>query len=185
MPRAFLVLGSEGSGTRYLTQLLIDAGCAGSAEHRQPWDACEADYDALAIPVPPADVPAELVLRRSVPHGTRGQWCDLPRIITTLQEHEYEIRALVTVRDWEITGRSLARAGHTLTPEEGIARVAHAYPWIQDGLAAAGVPGMLVTYHSLGRQQYRRWLELFLGLPDTFQTPFEDGDRRYATEVLH
>lgn len=183
--RAYLVLGSESSGTRYLTRLLIDAGCAGSADHAQPWDASPDDYDQLAIPVGDG-APERLVLRRSFPHGVQGQWCALPTIVGTLEAHDYLVEALVTVRDWEITARSLRRAGFVRTLDEGTARVAHAYARILAGLLPMGLPFTLVTYHSLRRPQYRRWLRDRLQLPGDFVTAHADGDRRYhGLELVH
>lgn len=64
MKRAFFVLGAQGSGTRMLTRAFISAGCAGSAEHQQPWD---------AEPFPAGE--DDIVFRRSIPHG--GEIVDL------------------------------------------------------------------------------------------------------------
>lgn len=86
MKQAFFILGAEGSGTRMLTQAFIEAGCRGSAEHRQPMDDLDFRY--------PDEQP--IVFHRSLPHG--GKWPDLREIADRMAECGYDIVPIFSYR---------------------------------------------------------------------------------------
>lgn len=148
--RAFLVLGPESSGTRLATQILLAAGCTGSAEHYQPLDRHPAEGDLV-------------VWRRSVPHA--GEPLDLGRLLAKL--HGYQVQVVVTVRDPVATRRSQIANGHSRTPEQADAKIRAAYVAIFGQLAAAELPYELLVYEALvlNPREVQRELCSRLGLP--------------------
>lgn len=60
--KRILVIGPEHSGTRYMTEVLVNAGAYGDYTHFQRMDNREIPKDKKVI-----------VLRRSVPHGTEAE----------------------------------------------------------------------------------------------------------------
>jgi LPS sulfotransferase NodH len=99
--RGFIVVGAESTGTRLVTKILINMGCAGWDGHFQPFD---------KEPFGSTDL---VVWRRSVPHS--GQWLQLPFLVTRLREAKREVHVVVTVRDWAITAASQVRNKHAVT----------------------------------------------------------------------
>lgn len=171
MNRAFLVLGCEASGTRWLTSLFIGAGCAGTAQHVQPYD------DRL-----PDNAPL-IVLRRSVPYW--GRYPHLPADIKRLRRAGYDVRAVVIVRDWQIVRRAQARAGHVVSEHEAQRRMVQAAGQIHAALLQTNTPYTVVTYESLLLHPQEAIADLFdyLELPTP---PVEaiDGNAKYYAGVL-
>jgi len=129
--RAYLVLGPESSGTRWLTGLLIKAGCSGSDDHVQPWDT-----------MLPANEPL-VAWRRSFPHG--GEWPNVKHLVTALRARHYEITALVMTRDWFAMSRSQAQ----FQPAEDVAdNIQRAYRQIFMGLTQTQTAFVVVSYEA-------------------------------------
>src|SRR6266540_4276722 len=98
MKRAYLVLGPESSGTRFVTKLLIDAGCLGDGDHEQRLDKPgDQSRELLEEALLPHDE-TPIVWRRSYPHG--GQWVDISQAVGQLRRKGYDVHAVVTTRDW-------------------------------------------------------------------------------------
>lgn len=144
MNRAILVLGPESSGTRLVTRILINAGCAGSSEHFQPIDysyrpdRSQPDYRALLVdPL--------LVWRRSVPHN--GQPLDLGRMKSILLG--YKIDAVVVQRDMYCVVESQVK--NKLATNRTVARERYdrAYRFIFEQLIAMDIPMYLLSFESL------------------------------------
>ena len=84
MPRAYIVIGAESSGTRYMTSLLIAAGCHGDSTHEQRWD--------NSLP----DDHHDIVWRRSFPHGPLMP--NLALMVNRVEQAGYEPLFVITVR---------------------------------------------------------------------------------------
>lgn len=166
MGKAFLILGPESSGTRLVTRILIGAGCLGSSEHLQPFD---------------HEIPSNrelIVWRRSFPH--KGQWPNVPSLISTLQWRGYHVVGVVTLRDFSCMAKSQVRTHRPDTLREAISNIRKAYVTIFTGLGKN--PFFTVSYEEL---ILRPALALestckLLGLEPT--TDFEeiaDGNEKY------
>lgn len=130
---AVLVVGPESTGTRLVTEVMVRAGCHGSAEHQQPWD------------VQPPDGVSPVVWRRSVPHAQA--WPDLEAMVAALTDRGYAVRAVVTCRAWWPTVHSQVAAGHVRSVSEAVEHLRVAYPFIFRQLAAT--PYQVVPYEAL------------------------------------
>ena len=129
MKRCFLVLGPESSGTRWLTSILCDAGCWGTASHEQAWDA--------RFP----DGLSPIVWRRSLPHG--AEWPNLTAMIDGLRDNHYDVFGLVMVRDWFAMESSQRR----FRDDDVTTNTQRAYRDIF--LALQDVPFIVVSYEAL------------------------------------
>lgn len=143
---AFLVWGPESTGTRFCTEVLISLGCAGSAQHDQPFDKV----------IPSAESGRPIVWRRSFPHA--GTWPEPTKIIKTVKSKGYTPYIVVTVRDLACTCRSQVSVGHVETIEQARENIIRAYSIIYpvafllfptrtsvfsfDGITCAGVPAL-------------------------------------------
>lgn len=137
--RAYVVAGAESSGTRMLTGLLVAAGCSGSADHTQAWDAKP----------PRADEHPRIVRRRSVPHG--GVWPDLQGVVDELRSCGYaDVRFVVTVRDRHCLESSQVAAGHVADAAEAAGNIRRCYGHIFSQLAEMPeVACVIAPYESL------------------------------------
>lgn len=169
--RAFLVLGAESSGTRLMTQILIDGGCRGSAEMEQPFDHV----------IPPVEsTPVPIVWRRSVPHG--GKWPSIGSLLLLLVSRGYEPYAVVMFRDWLATVKSQVSHGHVKTHEDAWINVQRAYKHIMRGIAVA--PYIMVSYEALIQYPYvvQGWIGGGLELPNPQpDVVIRDEDRKWLT----
>lgn len=162
MLRAYLVLGPESSGTRFVTRLLISAGCYGDDGHQQRWDT-----EAPAV--------SPIVWRRSFPHA--DIWPDIGLMLERL--HGYEVKALVTVRDHYCMTAS--QQGFQ-TPEAIADNGQQAYLRIFQGLADCGVWHLVVSYEALclEYERYARYLLRQVGLNAEQTLPvFKNGNTKY------
>lgn len=154
--RAFFVLGPESSGTRLATQILVNAGCFGSADHVQVLDGDKFDLSVIDPWVP-------IVWRRSFPHN--GQ---IPHLAEMLRRVKYrQVTAIVTVRDWTCIHLSQLRDNqHATTPEQADRNIAQAYELIFHKLRICNVGFRTFVYESLvhDSQAQARFLES-IGLP--------------------
>lgn len=141
---AHIVVGPESSGTRFLTSILIDAGCEGDATHRQRWDRG----------VPEARKHRHIVWRKSVPHG--HNWPQLTNLASLLSKHGYvKIYVVVLVREPYALHRSQIKRGHVPDLAAAWKNTRRAYLYIfahLAKLAKAGVPFLIVPYEALALQ---------------------------------
>ena len=171
MTRCLIVIGAEATGTRATTRLLVEAGCAGTWKHAQPFD--HEPPDAKAFPL--------AVWRKSVPHG--HQWPDVAAMVERLQGNGYEdITVVVAVRDWHVTKRSQVRARHVKTLADAEGNMRKAYTRIFAGLVKAGVPYVISSLEALemhGRKASRGLLqELGITKPAKVYA-FKDANAKY------
>lgn len=135
--QAVLVLGGEGTGTRVLTRVFLQAGYEGDDGHVQRWDS--------ELPDRP-----RIVWRRSAPHG--GSWPDIRAMVGRLRSAGYSVFACVTSRDWAATIRSQLAAGHVATAEAALANLRHAYAMLPESLERLEVPYVIASYESLAQR---------------------------------
>lgn len=160
MKKAYLVVGPESSGTRFVTGLLIDAGCFGDDELEQRLDKKEDQSRAILEEslLPQDETP--IVWRRSFPHG--GQWVDLSKPIAQLRARGYAVWAVVTTRDWfPMIQSQRERHSHVTNAEVGLSNVRNAYRKIFESLGS-DVPFVMASYDSITHHQWkaiRRLLE--------------------------
>lgn len=162
--RAFLVLGPEGSGTKLLTRIFIDAGCAGDYSHKQ-------SIDAAAVPTGNL-----LVLRRSFPHAEK--WPNLKGLVAWL--NGYEVRAVVIIRTYRCTFASRARRRENKVKAEELALAA--LPRLFQSIEKAHLPFVWVTYEALIQRPEVEvdWLMKWAGLETPAVEYIFDGNERYG-----
>lgn len=171
MRRAYIVTGAESSGTCFLTQLLLDAGCVGKAGGHQPYDAT---IYGVSIPEPR---PSFVAVQRSIPHAQT--WVNLGLIVDELRRCGYFVTMLLPVRDPHCQQQSQLTQHHAESVEQYTTNITAAWREAFAVILGRAVDFVVVPYQSLEREQCRRWLEQRLGLPDTMTTPFVDGDAKY------
>ncbi len=138
-PHAYFVVGAESSGTRIMTRIMIANGCAGSAEHEQPFDNGMPHGFSTYEPV---------VWRRSYPHG--GERPEIHHCIERLQNYDYAPHVIITMRDFNAMAHSQVNANHFATIDEAHANISEAYKEIFDGVRWTGVPYYVVGFEALG-----------------------------------
>ena len=149
-----LILGPEGSGTRILTRLFVDAGCSGDYGHEQRLDIEQPDSDLI-------------VYRRSYPH--LQVWPDLQEIKKRFSD--YVIQAIVIIRSFQFTIASgLKHAGGQL--EHAKQRATEALFRILYDLRNNNISYFWITYESLVNSPKRElvWLmsQFNLIVPETY-----------------
>jgi hypothetical protein len=179
MKRAYLVLGPESSGTRFITRLLIDAGCFGDGDHGQRLDFLEQRERINEDVLPKDETP--IVWRRSYPH--RGIFVDIGKAVAQLRAKGYDVRAVVTSRDWFPMLQSQVKVGHVPDESIGQAHSRMAYRYIFKYLPE-DVPFIIVSYESFGRFRRKaicKMLEMLgLAMP-RITTNIEDGNVKWYT----
>lgn len=165
--RGYLVLGPESSGTKLLTKLLIGAGCAGDDGDVQRWDTQPFEGNLV-------------VWRRSVPHG--GEWPDLAKCIRRMESQGYEVRILVTSRNWHAVMNSQVKTGHVQRPAQAVENIRGAYRCIFGAILYSMVQFEIVNYESLirpGSGTVPRLMES-LGLRLDAPTYLYDGNKKWG-----
>jgi len=159
--RAFIIVGPESSGTKFLTSLFIKAGCYGDAWHEQRLDTEE----------PSAPL---VVFRRSYPHG--GEWPDLPAIVDRFWRAGYRVRLIVIIRSMQFTVAS--RGLHSKGDLYG--RAVRALQMIGSQWAEAGADGVWITYEALVHYpETISWLFSWCGLDPPEGIKIRDGNKKY------
>lgn len=169
--RAYLVVGPESSGNRYMTRLLCQAGAYGSGTDMQPFDGPE-----WTIRLPAQSNYNRIALYRSFPHG--GVWVDPVAAVASLQRH-YQTNVLVMVRDQRVVELSQVRAGHVHNEVQARHNIMQAYRSISKTLWVTGPMVYMVPYQSLGSPSYMNWILDMLDLSGRDLEPFVDGDAKY------
>lgn len=175
-PRAFLVLGPESSGTRLMTQILINAGCAGSAEHEQPFD--DENYDLYQHD--------SIVWRRSVPHNRKP--LDLPGMVSRLHYAGFlgrDIRAIVMTRDLHCMVQSQVRDfQHAPSEHVSESRIRESYKSIFSQTANSGLWFVVVPYESLVLGSQRTVLQsLGLEIPESLIQIRNENQKYYSNSI--
>lgn len=143
MKRAFLILGAESTGTRFVTDLLITAGCLGQSTHEQYFDDHPIEGDLI-------------VWRRSFPYFGRN-----PHLKEMMQKlKDYEVWAVVTTRDMNCACQSNIREGRAEDMTDAMSIYMTAYISIYKQLFDLNIPFFTATYESfiMQKQKYIDWL---------------------------
>lgn len=138
--RAFLVLGPESSGTRLLTEILLGAGCQGSADHDQAFDRH-------------LDTARNLIVwRRSMPHGSGShrRWPDLDNeMLTPLVRRGFQVAVFATIRSHYCMVRSQLAVPHVSSLQEAERNVAEAMLRIATFASRNRLPIRYVPYEEI------------------------------------
>lgn len=163
MSKGILVLGAESSGNRYMTRLLISAGCDGNAE--PPYNDVE-PRDGLPF-----------VWLRSVPY--RQTIPDLHKLITDAWSYTDDVEAVVMLRDMYPSLMSQVKIRHAPDMETARQRTENALCTIFQALGERAVPFLAVTYSGLVNHtpDVVKWVtsELGLDMPEKLESAY-DGD---------
>lgn len=166
-PYGFFVVGPESSGTRFVTQLFLDAGCEGDAGHVQRFD------DAWPVPTGP------IVWRRSLPHG--GVMPDLTECLMRIHDNGLTPVIVLCMRDWHATATSQVRLGLAYDMEDAYKRIRAALNLIADTISQRRCAWEFVSYESLLHLRVAPFNKLAqrYGLMTVDRTPIVDGDLKY------
>lgn len=134
--RAYVVIGAESSGTRFLTGCLISLGARGSAALRQPFD------DEL-----PRAGGRPIVWRRSFPYDR--DITNMADIKDALEARGWSPYVLVIVRDFKPLIASQRLRQHIKREQNGLEIARRVYNVIFKGLLETGLPYEIVTYQGL------------------------------------
>ncbi|MEM4720659.1 MAG: hypothetical protein QXT73_01180 [Candidatus Methanomethylicaceae archaeon] len=162
MKVAVVVVGAESTGTRMLTQMIIDQGFFGDAEDPQ-----------RVLQILNASEPLEepyVVVRRSVPHGE--VWDGLSGLMWSLYERGYSLKVIVTVRDpYCICMSQAANQKHAFNVNHALRKIMRAYVNILPELSSYdAVPYVILPYESLILSKGAALKKVFM----LFNLPYED-----------
>lgn len=183
MKIAYLVLGTESSATRYVTKCLIQAGASGDNEHHQKWD-FEEPTDNI------------IVWRRSYPHkwddpnnfpyvlnNTIG-WPDTDGMYERLTNLGYEIKVVVTHRDWHAINGSATKIKyrpHTSTVERCVENTKESYKRIFKFINKYDLDYLIFSYEAAileGDNYINKMLDI-LNLPNVSGFNMKDANKKY------
>lgn len=165
--RAYIVIGPEGSGTRMMTQALIDGGCWGDAGHQQDLDIISfSEYGHLS---------EMIVFRRSLPHAR--WWPDLQLYIEAFENSGYNVFVIAMNREDDYMIASQLARQHITAERQGRLNIAVARTVISRltrclkiGYEAVIEPGVLAGFISS------------IGLDGDKVTQPYDGNAKYEEE---
>ena len=183
---AYLVLGAESSCTRFITNCLIKAGCSGKT-----WN--DNHEQAIDFEEPTDDL---IVWRRSYPHkwdkpndypyiikDTIG-WPDTDAMYERLIDLDYEVKVVVTTRDWFVTSMSGVNKKfrpHTNTLPKAYDNTQKSYKRIFSFINKYDLDYIVVSYESLivsGEDYLNQMLDL-LELDRISDVGFRDENSKY------
>jgi hypothetical protein len=179
------VTGPESTGNRYIVDMIVKAaGCAGRSGHAQPLDhkgrGRTKDWGALDRRILENLQNTKCVaLHRSFPHNT--QFIDLKRMAQTARGKGFDPRVVVLTRFMPAIIDSQIERKHVTSEAKARENIKRAYLEIFDDVIDAQLPFTMVTYESLGDEEYIQWLFRELGLPyDPYKVPeFHDADSKH------
>lgn len=166
MKTAYLVIGPESSGTRMMTKILIEAGCAGDHDYFQKWDTQKFFGE-------------KVVWRRSVPHA--GQWISSGFMINRSINEGYTPKLIIMNRDWAPVIESQVAYKHSKDHVTALTKVKRAYKEIYDGLHSRNVDFIVISYESLIQRpsQVLKELSSFTNLPININHSIKDGNEKW------
>lgn len=196
--KAFLVLAPESSGGHLVTEILLNAGCAGSLGASRNWsqdrqtpgpDSEKPWEPALPIDTQPWDkeLPRHeplVVWRRSVPHG--GRFPDIVHMAGKLRERHYDVVAVIVERDDKATAGSQVKWRHVPDTDTAMRNIAEARGHIVTGVAEADIRHVHVAYETLvaaPRAQETLLRDLGLEVPAA-PVPVWDGNAKWQSQAV-
>ena len=171
--KAVFVVGPESSGTRNMASILIDNGFSGDKGHDQR-------YDNLRLVE--SESPNKFVLRRSIPHG--NNWVNISMFLEFFSHIGYEVKVLVTLRDFDCMKASQVNAGHASSEEEAHRRTKASYLHIFSHLLNKGFDFSVVQYETLisNTDFALKNISKFLGEEIKLHKELYDGNKKYTTK---
>ena len=178
--RAFVVVGPESSGNKYMVRLLCEAGCAGRSDDYQPYD----DLSDLTVQFPEGQpLPENVGFHRSFPHA--GSWPLLGKIKEKLSGFGYSTVIIVMVRDVEAIQHSQVRRGHVDSAETARKNIARANALIWGEIAGNDMMYYSILYGRLADRDYVKDLLRTLELnSEASLSDFVDADQKYRVDAL-
>lgn len=166
MKTAYLVIGPESSGTRMMTKILVQAGCAGDHDYFQRWDT-----ERFAG--------QKVVWRRSVPHD--GKWLSSTSMINRSIAEGYTPKLIIMNRDWAPVIESQVAHKHSKNHIVALGKVRRAYKEIYDGLLSKNVEFLVISYESLVQRPSKvlQQLSSFTKLPINTDYKIKDGNAKW------
>ena len=168
MKMAYFILGSEGSGTHMLRNALIEAGCSWKQEHESHLDNYK--FEEMKSP---------FVFRRSLPHA--GRWPNLRYLVATMQQAEFDVHILFTIRDFNASAKSVIRRDYQGTEYDCYHNQREAIVSIGEFLGYYPAKFTYITYESFCLSEgFRKWLfndRLGLPYPENFEIKY--GNDKY------
>jgi hypothetical protein len=171
--RAFLVLAPESSGSRFVTQCLIAAGCDGDAGHGQRFD----EPNGLKTAGDP------LVWRRSLPYG--AEWPDLHAMLKHLRYYGYDdIKVIALLRTHYCAVRSQVNGTEKHVTNYRLAErnISDALRRIASFVLKSNLPVRWLTYESIVVEQQRESFKKVLqewGLDASKLPTIKDANQKY------
>lgn len=162
--KAYLVFGPESSGTRFFTEMFINAGCYGDSGHNQRLD---------------NKIEGEnIVWRRSFPHFIQKEYVDIEDMLEQLDD--YDVTVIVTMRDWHAMAGSQVRNRHGVdSGEKAIKNIKRAYKHIFKSIIDNDLDFVTVNYEQItqrGQEGINKFLNMF-GLVGSIKV--KDGNKKY------
>jgi hypothetical protein len=176
MPKAYLIAGSESSGTRLLAKILVKCGVYGQYTHKQEIDKYLNNLEKFL------QDKEDVVLRRSFPHA--NAWPDLESIIEKFRQVGYTPIVIVPLRDWKSTISSqISRHKHVSTYKKGLKNIQEAYLRILSAIKTTNVEYYIVDFQALLHYQEvtLQWLTKECGLK---YKPVDFIDKKVAGKWL-
>jgi tetratricopeptide (TPR) repeat protein len=174
--RAFLVLGPESCGNRFVTQCCIDAGCDGDSRHVQRFDKLEELRRAKDV----------IVWRRSMPHG--NEWPDLDQMLKQLRANGYnDVRVIALLRTHYCAVRAQVHGSenHVATYDEAERNISGALRRISSFILENNLPSRWITYESIvdeiQRESFKRVLSEW-GLDATKLPQIKNENAKYLKD---
>lgn len=178
--QALLVLGPESSGNRFLTRLLVAAGCQGVGAHVQPWD------------THPPTTESPIVWLRSMPHA--HDWDYLDDMVRYLRREWYGIYAVLIARSFPFCQQSQVVNGHTTALMEATMQTEWAWKHLVADLDRLTVPFVVLTYEGLVQHTDAIMVALATEFDLTWDAATSraalgeavyDGNAPYARDILY
>jgi len=135
--RGYFVFGVEGSGTRILTKLMINAGAHGDSGHAQKFDSGLPSTD---------EVDGSIVWRRSFPHARRG--VPVSVLAGDMRSNGWSPYALIIVRDTVANVRAQVPA-HAGSIHEAWRKNQKEFSLMFMGVRGAFIPFEVLTYENV------------------------------------
>jgi hypothetical protein len=142
MSKAYLIMGSESSGTRLLAKILVHWGVYGQFGHKQEIDKHLDNLEDFL------KSKGDVVLRRSFPHA--NAWPDLETYIEKFEAVGYKPVIIVPIRDWKSTISSqTSRRKHVNTYRKGLENIRKAYLMILSAIKSKDVEYYMLDFQAL------------------------------------
>jgi hypothetical protein len=190
--RFFLVTGAESAGNRHLVSLLVASGCAGAADHYQPFDlqkdrnpdwrsSVRWDWQTKRL----YNASECFVMHRSLPHAF--EWPKLDLLLAQLRGFGFRPHVLIPQRQDPVVAQSQVRRGHAPDLKWAARNIEMAKRLITTTLAnqPETMPYNYVLHSDLQHPEYVRHLLAQCGrrMPMQQNVPrFRNTDSEYLSE---